>query len=75
MSDMVDLNKHVARKMFDLLTNAELAFQMTGQKHADFLRPYCRKANGQLKKELNKIIELGDRAEYLIDFFLKEFDV
>lgn len=68
-----NLNDHVARKMFDLLQQAELAFQMKGQKHADYLKPFRARAIGQLRMELTRIIDLGDRAEYMIDFFMKEF--
>ena len=68
------LNPHVAQRLFDLLQQAELAYLLKQQPHAEYLRPHMRKSRGQLKRELERICALGDQAGVFIDYFLKEFD-
>lgn len=62
-----------ARKIFDLLQQAEMAHLLKGTPHVEYLLPYRNRAQGQLKKELSKICALGDQAKVFIDYFLKEF--
>ena len=68
------LNPHVAQRLFDLLQQAELAYLLKKQPHAEYLRPHMHKAQGQLKHELERICRLGDKAGVFIDYFLKEFN-
>lgn len=68
------LNNPVAQKLFDLLQQAELAYQLKGQPHCEYLAPFMHQAHGQLKRELTRICALGDQASVFVDYFLKEFD-
>ncbi len=68
------MTQATARRLFDLLTQAEMAFLVNGTPHADYLRPHKNKACGQLKKELEKIVRLGPQAALFVDYFIKEFN-
>jgi hypothetical protein len=67
------VNRHVAQRLFDLLQQAEMAYHLNGVRHADYLKPYHSRAVGQLRRELGRIIALGDNAARFCDYFLKEF--
>ena len=75
MSKVPLLTERTAQKLFDLLQQAELAHHMKGIPHVEYLRPHRAKAQGQLRKQLDRICSLGDQAGVFIDFFLKEFGV
>ena len=67
-------NNHVAQRLFDMLQEAELAYLMKGTRHADYLRRRLPGTLGQLRQELLKIINLGDRAREFSEYFFREFE-
>lgn len=68
------MNESVAQRLFDLLQQAELAYLLKGQSHAEYLKPHMHRAQGQLKRELTRIVALGDQAGVFVDYFIKEFE-
>ena len=68
------LNIHVARRLFDVLTDCEIAHQMTGIRHYDYLASKRRTMRGQFGREMDRILGLG--PEKIVDWmqvFLNEF--
>ena len=55
MSKVPLLTERTAQKLFDLLQQAELAHHMKGIPHVEYLRPHRAKAQGQLRKQLDRI--------------------
>jgi len=69
------LTERTASRLFDLLQQAELAYLMNGTPHVEYLRPHRAKAQGQLRKQLDRICRLDKQAGVFINYFLKEFGV
>lgn len=67
------LNAYAAQKLFDLLQASELAFQMNGEPHAQFLARKLPGTVGQVRRELRRIVALGPDAGVFVDVFLREF--
>lgn len=68
------MNPHVARRMFDEITNAELANLETGISHAAYLAQRRHRYNGEAGRELDRIIALGTGAGDFVRYFLAEFE-
>ena len=63
-----------AQRLFTELTNAELAYRLSGVTIAEFCR---RQANGHLGetcRELFKLSVIGNDANVFVVFFMKEFE-
>lgn len=68
------LNIHVARRLFDVLTDCEIVHCLTGIRHYDYLAAKRRNMRGQLGREMDRILGLG--PEKIVDWmqvFLNEF--
>ena len=69
------LNIHVARKLFDILTSCEIAHQLTGIRHYDYLAARRPKMRGQFGREMDRILGLGpDELVAWMHVFLHEFE-
>lgn len=68
------MNPHVAQKLFQELTHAELAHLETGVTHAGFLSMRRHRYNGEVRRELEKIIALGADCGRFVGIFLAEFE-
>lgn len=64
------LTKHTARRLFDELTAAEMAYRITGVAVADFCRRRANKHLGETRRELLRVAALGDDANLFMDYFL-----
>jgi hypothetical protein len=69
------MTPHVAQKLFDEIQQAELAFQLKGTPHAEYLRTRRHRHLGQARRELDRIVALGTHAGTFVSFFLAEFGV
>ena len=67
------MNPAAAQKVFDALTNAELAYQLNGTPHAEFLRKQAWGHLGSARRVLLQISELPDLPARM-GTFLKEFE-
>ena len=68
------LNVHVARRLFDVLTDCEIAHCLTGVRHYDYLASKRKHMRGQFGREMDRILGLG--PEKIVDWmqvFLNEF--
>lgn len=68
------MNPHAAQKLFRELTNAELAHLETGVTHEGFLSMRRHRYNGEVRRELEKIIALGADCGRFVGIFLAEFE-
>lgn len=69
------LNVHVARRLFDVLTDCEIAHQMTGIGHYDYLASKRRTMKGQFGREVDRILGLGPvKIVDWMQIFLEEFE-
>lgn len=69
------LNVHVARRLFDVLTDCEIAHNMTGISHYDYLADRRKKLKGLTGREMDRILGLGqDELPRWMEIFLAEFN-
>ena len=68
------VNPYVARKLFNEITNSEVAHLETGIDHAAFLAQRRHRYNGEARRVLDNIVALGDQAYVFVRYFLAEFD-
>lgn len=68
-------NLHVARRLFDILTDCEIAHQLTGVPHHEYLQKRAHALKGQTRKEMQRILDLGPRGVVnWMQIFLAEFE-
>lgn len=67
-------NHHAAHKIFNLVQAAELKHRLDGTPHAEFLGRKRHKVHGQARKELDRIVALGDDAGRFVEIFLGSFE-
>ncbi len=68
------MNQHAAQKLFNELTNAELAHRLRGVSVAEYCRRRANQYHGETRRELLKVAALGLDANRFMDFFLAEFE-
>ena len=72
---MSGLNIHVARRLFDLLTDCEIAHQMTGVGHHAYIARRAKRERGMTQRELQRILALGpEKVPEWMEVFLAEFE-
>jgi hypothetical protein len=64
------MNPHAADRLFNELTAAEMAHQLTGISVADFLKRRANRYHGETKKQMLRIAALGKDTDVWMDFFL-----
>jgi len=70
------LNEISARKMFNLLQEAELAAHLAGINRRAYLVKHRARHVGQVRREVDRIIKLGeDGCDKFFGFFLQEYGV
>lgn len=71
-------NEIVARKLQTLLSDAELAYQLSGRPHLHFFRSELKRTppGGAYHRCLQRLVVLTpEQAKHFTDSFLKEFGV
>lgn len=68
------MNPYAARRLFDELTNAEIAYRLEGVPVAHYCRMRSNQHIGIVRTELLKVAALGADAHRFMDFFLAEFE-
>ena len=75
MAAVTHLNVHVARRLFDVLTDCEIAHNLTGISHYDYLADRRKKLKGLTGREMDRILGLGpDELPKWMEIFLAEFN-
>jgi len=64
------MNPHVADKLFNELTAAEVAYRMKGIPVSEFLKKRANKHLGDTKKHLLRVASLGEGAEIWMNYFI-----
>lgn len=64
------MNPHVADKLFNELTSAEVAYRLSDKPIAEFLRKRAHKHHGEIKKHLLRIAALGPDANLWMSYFI-----
>lgn len=64
-----------AQRLFNEFQQAELAYQIAGTPHAEYLRRRRQHHLGETRRELDRVVSLGEKAGVFVDFFLREFGV
>lgn len=62
-----------AHRLFAELTNAEIAYRIRGVPVATFCRWRASRYLGEVRRELNRVADLGPEANRFMSFFLDEF--
>lgn len=68
------INPHSARRLFQELTNAEMAYLAKGTPHEEFLARRRHLYRGQTLRELDRILALGAQTGVFVRYFLDEFE-
>lgn len=69
------LNIHVARRLFDTLTDCEIAHQSTGICRHDYLTVRRKQMKGLAGREMDRILDLGpEQLPVWMDVFINEFE-
>jgi hypothetical protein len=68
------MNPHAANRIFDELTAAEMSYRMTGLPVSEFLKRRANRYNGEVKRNLLRVANLGINANQFMDFFLNDVD-
>jgi hypothetical protein len=72
---MIGHNLHVARRLFDILTDCEIAHQMTGISHHAYLTRRAAREIGMTRRVLRQILNLGHEGiPAWMEVFLAEFE-
>lgn len=66
------MNPIVASKILDILLHADIAHHTKGISYQEFLTPHYHRSKGELRKELGKILALGDDMYTFIGIFIQE---
>ena len=67
------MNPHVAQRLLDALTHADLAYYLRGISHAEFLRQQANLHRGDTRRQLLRIAELPD-IPLFIETFLENLN-
>lgn len=67
------MSEATAQRLFDIFTNAELAYQIEGTPHEEFLRREANKTLGQTRKYLLRVAALGPDIPKFMDYFLEDW--
>lgn len=59
-----------ANRLFNELTNAEIAYRLTGTPVAEFCRRRANKYLGETRRELLRVASLGPDANIFMGYFL-----
>lgn len=68
------VNEYVARRVFDVMTNAELAHLMTGISHEGYLANKRHLYSGQARRLIDRMIESGPKCGDLVRVFILEME-
>lgn len=67
------MNQHVAQRLLDAIVHADMAFHATGIPHEQTLRRLSRQAKGDMRRQLERLLQLGPALPTWIEAFTAEF--
>lgn len=65
------MNQHVCDNLFNELTAAEMAHQMTGIEVSEFLKRRANRYHGETRKHMLRVAALGKDADKWMSYFIE----